>query len=214
MRQSYPYCPSSAHLYHQHGLVDSRTIYPYFSRLGPTEVDLIKTSKAGIALCPDFEVAVNWDEIVHGVFDPAELKVRWSVNDTKSHVQIGLGTCCTVATSPSVLSVARKVLDMRLAAGSVFMEKSHNERLAEVFYMATLGGAALCGLDHRVGSFEPGKELDALRIAPRSPHIPCFQKEIATWRFQRWVQCGDDRDINHVYVRGVRVAGAGPHHLG
>ena len=37
--------------------------------------------------------------------------------------------------------------------------------LAEAFYMATLGGARVCGLEGKVGSFEVGKEFDALWVS-------------------------------------------------
>ena len=36
--------------------------------------------------------------------------------------------------------------------------------LAECFYLATLGGASVCNLDHKVGNFAVGKEFDALII--------------------------------------------------
>ena len=210
MRKCYPDYPSSAHLYYQHGLLDSRTIYPYFFRLEPTAFGLIKKSQAGVSLCPNDELTLDWDEDAHGVFKPSEIKVRWCSDEPMSHVQLGLGTSCPSANSPSVLSVARQVLYMPLGGDSEFRKKSHIERLTDVFYMATLGGAELCGLERRVGNFEPGKELDALIIAPRSPNIWWVGKESVTSRFQRWVQCGDDRDIYHVYVRGMRVGGAGP----
>lgn len=44
-----------------------------------------------------------------------------------------------------------------------FFSQSHLT-LETLFYLATLGGAQLCGLADRIGSFEVGKEFDALLI--------------------------------------------------
>ena len=79
--------------------------------------------------------------------------------------------------------------------------------LAEAFYLATIGGATLCRLEDRVGSFAPGKEFDALRIKLASPGAWLRQGEKLQDRFSKWVWCGDDRDIKEVYVRGRKVGG-------
>ena len=80
--------------------------------------------------------------------------------------------------------------------------------MAELFYLATLGGASLCCLDDRIGNFLPGKEFDALRIKPQSPSMWTFGGEGVEKSFQRWVWCGDDRDVADVWVRGKKVGGA------
>jgi guanine deaminase len=74
--------------------------------------------------------------------------------------------------------------------------------------MATLGGASLCNLDKRIGSFEVGKEFDALRVNPHMGRISGeFDQKKLGESFERWIWAGDDRDLKDVWVRGRRVAG-------
>jgi guanine deaminase len=80
--------------------------------------------------------------------------------------------------------------------------------MPEAFYLATMGGAALCRLDNVVGNFVPGKEFDALRIKPRSPGVWVHKGEKVEDRFAKWIWAGDDRDIREVYVRGRLVGGS------
>ena len=79
--------------------------------------------------------------------------------------------------------------------------------IAELFYLATLGGASLCRLQDRIGSFEVGKEFDALWVKGQS--IGMWNEPGEEWvkTFERWIWCGDDRDIQSVWVRGRRVVG-------
>ncbi|KAJ9111433.1 hypothetical protein QFC19_001202 [Naganishia cerealis] len=91
-----------------------------------------------------------------------------------------------------------------------------------LFYLATLGGAALCKMENTVGNFLPGKEFDALHVTPGTS--PNFFLDVGETRangqtrderrnklkqtFERFLFVSDDRDIAHVYVRGRRVGGA------
>jgi guanine deaminase len=74
--------------------------------------------------------------------------------------------------------------------------------------MATLGGASLCRLDSRIGNLVEGKEFDALRVRPRSPGMWTDGRDTVGEVFEKWLFCGDDRDLADVWVRGRRVAGA------
>ena len=38
----------------------------------------------------------------------------------------------------------------------------------QAIFLATLGGAKALGIDHKIGSFDPGKEADFIVIDPRS----------------------------------------------
>jgi cytosine/adenosine deaminase-related metal-dependent hydrolase len=44
--------------------------------------------------------------------------------------------------------------------------QSYRLRASEAFYHATLGGAARCRLDDKIGNFQPGKEADFVVIDP------------------------------------------------
>ena len=70
----------------------------------------------------------------------------------------------------------------------------------EVFYMATKGGGEFFG---KVGSFEPGYELDAVILDDsRLSHLqPLDVKK----RLERMIYLADDREIFAKYVRGNRL---------
>lgn len=102
-----------------------------------------------------------------------------------------------------------------------------NNRLdtATLLYLATLGGADVCCLKHRIGSFGSGKAFDALLVSIRddtgNPAVWGYnqdrdfiggsdteitEKDLKEW-LQRFFYCGDDRNIRRVFVQGVLIGG-------
>ena len=71
--------------------------------------------------------------------------------------------------------------------------------LPEVFYMATKSGGSFFG---KVGSFEPGYEFDALIIDDAELNHDNYS---LLERLERFIYIGDDRQIEHRYVRGKRI---------
>ena len=71
--------------------------------------------------------------------------------------------------------------------------------LPEVFYMATKSGGSFFG---KVGSFEPGYEFDALVIDDTELNHDNYT---LLERLERFIYIGDDRQIEHRYVRGKRI---------
>lgn len=93
--------------------------------------------------------------------------------------------------------------------------------LATLLHLATLGGAQVCGLEDRIGSFAPGKAFDALVVSVHSDagnpglwgadlddslHVEPA-KELEVW-LERFLFTGDDRNIKRVYVQGRWIGGA------
>jgi guanine deaminase len=88
-----------------------------------------------------------------------------------------------------------------------------------LLYLATLGGAQVCDLGKHVGSFEPGKSFDALVVNVRheagNPGLWGVDadveggtgKEVLEGMLERFLFCGDDRNISNVYVQGRLVGG-------
>jgi guanine deaminase len=90
--------------------------------------------------------------------------------------------------------------------------------IATLFYLATLGGAQVCDIDDRVGSFVPGKSFDALVVNVRddagNPGLWGADTESSKIMnptldalLERFLFCGDDRNISRVYVQGKLVGG-------
>lgn len=108
-------------------------------------------------------------------------------------------------------------------------------RIEALLYLATMGGASLCNMEHRIGSFAEGKSFDALVVSVRSeagnpaiwsPHheLPRSGEDDADgedgetpegrilkiW-LERFLFGGDDRNIRKVFVQGKCVGGKAFH---
>lgn len=103
--------------------------------------------------------------------------------------------------------------------------------MATLFYLATHGGAEVCDLQARIGSLEPGKAFDALVVSVRSeagnPAVwgmdtaeelemgltrdgkarAKTEREELAGMLERFLFCGDDRNVRRVYVQGRFVGG-------
>eukprot|EP01034_Spumella_vulgaris_P021277 gene21277-27300_t len=78
---------------------------------------------------------------------------------------------------------------------------------SEAFHLATMGGAEVLGMADVVGNFLVGKKLDCLVVnvdIANSP-IDTFEGEGPMDHFQKFLFLGDDRNVQHVFVDGVRV---------
>lgn len=70
----------------------------------------------------------------------------------------------------------------------------------QVFYLATKGGGEFFG---KVGSFEPGYEMDAVILDDRRLAHP--QKLTTQQRLERLIYFSDDREIYAKYVAGEKL---------
>ena len=149
--------------------------------------------------------------------------------------QVGLGTDVSGGFAPSILAVvqhasmASKVLAFQSdlepqpvppdsGSHSGFTNKQLS--VATLFYLATLGGAQVCDIDKEIGSLTLGKKFDALLVNLRSetgnPHLwnddigrdskETPEELLAVW-LERFLLCGDDRNISRVYVQGRFIGG-------
>ncbi|CAE6447905.1 unnamed protein product [Rhizoctonia solani] len=163
---------------------------------------------------------------------------------------VGLGTDCSGGFSPSILTavrdagIASKVIGMtavgslpspyaKLHLNGVKTATTEPDKpklanktlpLSALLHLSTLGGAQLCNLEHTVGSFEAGKEFDAVWVSVRpeagNPGIwanlgeegkegkgekmPADSLEAL---LEKFFFCGDDRNVRKVWVRGRLVGG-------
>src|SRR5260221_12590814 len=136
----------------------------------------------------------------------------------------GLGTDVSGGFAPSILneirytSIASKVRAMMdnpppLDPKNPSFTNSQGLSIPTLLYLATLGGASLCNLSDRIGSFVGGKEFDAILVSLIRP--PCTPRGLvnpAIWRevdgegdlesrLERFFFCGGDRSIKRVCVR-------------
>ena len=178
VRALFPSCRTYTEVYDIFHLLTSRCLLGHGIHLAPSECALLKQRGAGVVHCPNSNFS-----IVSGV-----CRVRWLVQ--KQGVKVGLGTDVSGGYHPSMLDAVKSAI---LASKVLFLSQQHQQpdqpttetkslaneedrvgRLgdvdrvplttAEAFYLATLGGAELLGIQETVGSFAPGKEFDAVLV--------------------------------------------------
>ncbi|CAK0782316.1 hypothetical protein CVIRNUC_005629 [Coccomyxa viridis] len=111
---------------------------------------------------------------------------------------------------PSSLSGSRAEAALQLpepAGGSAAAVKAAAARRTlsyqEAFWLATMGGAQTLGLQDQLGSFEVGKDFDALMIdASSGTTFDIFSADSLLDTFEKFVNLGDDRCIRAVWVQG------------
>ena len=83
--------------------------------------------------------------------------------------------------------------------------------VADVLHMATRGGAKALNLDDVVGGFDVGMHFDA--VCATFPDVPggdvltpiCLRESDGTTQMlEKLLLCGDERNIEAVYVKGTR----------
>ncbi|KAF5330752.1 hypothetical protein D9619_005321 [Psilocybe cf. subviscida] len=217
----FPKAPHYAGVYDTFGLIRDNTVLAHAIHLNEDEQELIRSRNAGISHCPTSNFHLNSGVAPIGLYLDKGIKV-------------GLGTDVSGGFNVSILnaiqnaSIASKVCSFsggRRAPDGSKQETFANKpfSIATLLYLATAGGAAVCGLEKQVGSFTPGKSFDALLVSVRDevgnvgiwgltdnlPHDITVKERsnfLDGW-LERFFFCGDDRNIEKVFVQGRFVGG-------
>ena len=173
VKELFPEHQSYAHVYDAHGLLTDRTILAHCVHISPDEVNLCAERGAGIAHCPISNTGLT----------SGEAKVRWII---EGGVKVGLGTDCSGGYSPSILESARQASNVSrhvCMKSTVGTKDTPQLALAEILFLATLGGAQVCSIEDRVGNFVVGKEFDALLIDPGvvGGNVDIFEEDTGDW---------------------------------
>ncbi|KAF5386938.1 hypothetical protein D9615_001553 [Tricholomella constricta] len=212
-KELFPDAPHYAGVYDSFGLLRPNTILAHAVHLEDTELELIAKRKAGISHCPTSNFNLSSGVAPIGVYLDRGIKV-------------GLGTDVSGGFSPSILtciqnaSIASKILAIQAGTHGTSPTQFSNRQLpvATLLYLATLGGAEVCHIDKTVGSLAPGMSFDALLVNTRSiagnpglwspdTDTPGKGKEALDGLLERFLFCGDDRNISRVYVEGRFIGG-------
>ncbi|KAI1458488.1 guanine deaminase [Annulohypoxylon moriforme] len=187
---------SEADLYEHYGLLNERSILAHCCHMSEYEMNRLKELDCGVAHCPISNMTVG------GGFMAAPIR-----DFLRRGIKVGLGTDSGGGFSSSILDAMRQALVASNAREVMSQGKDKGLDIGELFYLATLGGAEVCGLDNKVGNFELGKEFDGLVIdANTSGIMTMLEDEDSTKTiFDKFVMTGDDRNITEVYVCGRQV---------
>ncbi|GAA5847273.1 hypothetical protein JCM5353_002666 [Sporobolomyces roseus] len=192
----FPSALSYTAVYDQYRLLRQNTILAHCVHLDESELDLIKKRESGISHCPNSNFNLR-----SGTSRVADMLDKG--------IKVGLGTDVSGGTAIGILSAIRSastcsktiIFTDRAKSPSAeraseidssstvvspdgesrptgFFARSHLT-LETLFYLATLGGAQLCQMEDRIGSFKVGKEFDALLVqtGQRSSNSPTSTEE-------------------------------------
>ena len=84
--------------------------------------------------------------------------------------------------------------------------------LSALLYLATAGGASVCGLEKTIGQLRPGMEFDAILVSSGPANQPpavwgSVSERDLLKQLEQFFMCGDDRNIQAVWVRNRLVGG-------
>ena len=163
--------------------------------LGESETTLLNTRSVAVAHCANS----NYN-LMSGVCRVRHLR--------KAGLTVALGTDVSGGSSPSVLDALRSAVTA--AKTLVIQEKTRDAFVDthEAFYLATLAGAEALRLHEQTGNFEVGKCFDALVVRVDCGLIDTTPLDSPETLLSRFLYLGDDRNIQHVFVNGTRVAGS------
>lgn len=197
---------SYTQVYADSGLLTKKTVMAHCVHMPDAEMDLLREKGASIAHCPTSNSSM-FSGLCH---------VR---NALDKGVKVGLGTDIAGGYAVSMLSTIRDALSVSSAvqtsARPDTKEAQAGLSFQEAFYLSTLGGAEALALEHTIGNFVVGKDFDALVVDINAPGtvIDCFGDETILNHFEKFIYLGDDRNIEHVFVKGKRVHGSSTQNL-
>lgn len=193
-------------VYAQMGLLNDKTFMAHCVYSDEKERRLMKEAGCGVCHCASSNFSLG-----SGVMD-----IRLFLDDA---MKVGLGTDVAGGYSASMLDAIRQAITASTVSSlrrrdELVKDPSAGKPLAplsykEAFYLATVGGAEVLGMDKIVGNFTPGKRLDCLVVdlEAEGSQIDLFGFEDSSERFSKFLYLGDDRNISHIYVDGAMVKG-------
>jgi guanine deaminase len=196
-KQLFPQFSNEADLYRSFGLFDDHTIMAHCIWPSDYEVGQMLKHNVGVVHCPV-------SNTTGGEWGAAPVRRYLDLG-----MKVGLETDSGGGFSSSILDAMRQAIITSNARQTYSDGKEKTLGIAEVFHMGTLGGAKVCSLDDKIGSFAVGKDFDALRIfmSPEVGGVSSVLEEEDSIEdiFEKFVMTGDDRNIVSVYVRGRSV---------
>ncbi|AEF35879.1 MULTISPECIES: amidohydrolase family protein [Mycobacteriaceae] len=185
--QMHPDSADFVDIYQRAGLMGTAdTVVAHAIHLNDREKRVLRDTGILVAHCPHSNL-----NLLSGVMPLADY------HDTGVHV--GLGS--DVAAGHALNMFQNIVGAIQSGAVSYLAERTTRPvRAAEAFYCATKGGGGFFG---KTGSFEPGYAFDALVVDDSM--WPRFKPMTLAQRVEKLIYCGDDRNIERVYVYGRQV---------
>ncbi|KAL3455929.1 hypothetical protein BJX64DRAFT_297136 [Aspergillus heterothallicus] len=196
-KELFPEFNSEADLYQHFGLLGKNSILAHCIYMDEYDMGRLQELECGVAHCPV-------SNTTSGNFGTAPVREY-----LRRGIKVGLGTDSGGGYSSSILDAMRQAFVVSKAVENTSGGKDRSLSINEMFYLATLGGAKVCGMDEQIGTFEVGKEFDALHITTigEGSGVITMVEDVDTIEdiFEKFVMSGDDRNIAKVYVKGKSI---------
>lgn len=163
------------------GVLGERTVLAHAIRLDDSDLDLVAETGAAVAHCP-----ISNLKTVSGICRVDDMLSRG--------IRVGLGTDGGTASNDYDMFAV-----MRAAAtlGKYSTQRPQSFTAREVVSMATIGAAAVLGIDEQVGSIAEGKQADVIVVDTSAPqNVPMYDP------FTTLVYQAGRADVTHVMVQG------------
>ncbi|MDA8139903.1 MAG: amidohydrolase [Desulfobacteraceae bacterium] len=166
------------------GILDPQTLLIHAVWLDARDIDIVARSKARVIHCPQSNM-----KLASGVAPVPDMLA--------AGICVGLGTDGSASNN-----------DLDLWAEMDSAAKLHKVHRLDptlmaadtVLHMATIQGARALGLDHQIGSLEPGKRADFIVLNMDQPHlIPMYHPS------SHLVYAAGPADVRHVMIDGQWV---------
>ena len=185
--QMYPDCRDFVETYQRAGLMtSSNTVVAHAIHLSEREKKVIRDLGILVAHCPNSNL-----NLLSGVMNLADYH--------DLGIRVGLGS--DISAGHTLNMFHNIVAAIQSGAMNLLTGRSSRPILAaEAFFCATKGGGSFFG---KTGSFEPGYAFDALVVDDSM--WTRYKKMSLEQRIEKLIYCGDDRNIEQVYVAGRRL---------
>lgn len=195
-RELFPQFQSECDLYESFGLLGPRSILAHCTVMDAYETSRLKALGCGVAHCPIANMTVGGGFMVAPVAD-----------FIRNGIKVGLGTDSGGGFASGMLDSIRQAIIASNAREVLSKGADRALTLSQVFYLATMGGAEVLGLDEKIGNFAVGKDFDATWVSsePLSAMTMREADDSLTTVFEKFLMTGDDRNIIRVFVQGRSV---------
>ncbi len=166
---------------HQIGALYDRVVAAHSVWLDEEEMEIYRQQGVGVAHCPESNMKLASGVAPVGTYLARGIKVSLATDGACSNNDLDMiGEMRTAALLHKVHTLDPTVVSAR-----------------QVVEMATLGGARVLGLEHRIGSLEVGKEADVITLDLSAPHLtPAYDP------YSLVVYAAKASDVRDVFVRG------------
>ncbi|RPD66407.1 Metallo-dependent hydrolase [Lentinus tigrinus ALCF2SS1-7] len=218
-----------AGVYDAFGLLRENTVLAHAVHLEEAEVEIIKARRAGVSHCPTSNFNLRSGCARIGMLLDRGVKVGLGTD-------VSGGFSPSILTAVQHASMCSKVVAMRSSSPPPHTHFTDRQLpVPTLLYLATLGGAEVCDMQSRIGSLAPGKAFDALVVSIRNdvgnPAVwgADLDEEFGVrgsggehgdeggrgktdveeleGMLERFLFCGDDRNVRRVYVQGKLIGG-------